>query len=134
MMTVAVEVTPLHVTDTVFVNVPAVVPAVNKPVCVIVPPPATTDQTGWTFRTFPSDAVGTATNCWVPPVATVAVVGVRASAVVTRGSEVLSHAPANTPANATAVITRAIRVRLLNARKVRLLVMPFIELLLTGCM
>src|SRR6202040_1535547 len=45
-MTVAVAVTPLQVTDTVLVNVPAVVPAVNSPVLVIVPPPAVTAQMG----------------------------------------------------------------------------------------
>src|SRR5688500_6744683 len=42
-MTVANAVMPLHVTLTVLVNVPAAVPAVNKPVdALIVPPPATT--------------------------------------------------------------------------------------------
>jgi hypothetical protein len=109
-MTVANDVTPLQVTDTVLVNVPAVVPAVNKPVCVIVPPPATTDHVGVTSRTFPFDAVATAVNCCVPPTDMVAVVGVSARAVVTRGSAELSHAAANTPASATATMTRAMRV------------------------
>jgi hypothetical protein len=63
-MIVAEADTPLHVTTTVLVNVPAVVPAVNNPVCVIVPPPAATDQTGLLFgRTLPSLSVITAVNC-----------------------------------------------------------------------
>ena len=44
-MTVAVADTPEHVTTTVLVNVPGTVPAVNRPPCVIVPPPAANDHT-----------------------------------------------------------------------------------------
>src|ERR1700720_251129 len=45
-MTVAGPEPPFPVPDTVLVNVPAVVPAVNSPVLVIVPPPAVTAQMG----------------------------------------------------------------------------------------
>jgi hypothetical protein len=132
-MTVAKEVTPLHVTETVFVNVPGAVPAVNSPVCVIVPPPATTDHVGVTLRTLPFDALATAVNCCVPLMGSVVVVGVSVSEVVVRTSVDPLHAATRSPAIATAVITRAMRARLPGARKVGLLMTLFIELLLTGC-
>ena len=70
-MIVIGTVTPLQVTDTVLVNVPATVPAVNNPVDVIVPPPATTDHVGVTLRTLPFDALATTVNCCVPFTASV---------------------------------------------------------------
>jgi hypothetical protein len=132
-MTVANDVTPLHVTDTVLVNVPAVVPAVKSPACVIVPPPATTDHVGVTLRTAPFEALATAVNCCVPLTGMVAVVGVSVSDVVVRTSVDPPHAAESRPAIAIAVITRATRARLPGARKVGLLMTLFIELLLTGC-
>jgi hypothetical protein len=131
-ITVAKAVMPLHVTETVLLNVPGVVPAVKSPVCVIVPPPATTDHVGVTLRTFPLDALATAVNCCVPFMGSVVVVGATVSEVVVRTSVDPLHAE-RSPAIATAVITRAMRARLPGARKVGLLMTLFIELLLTGC-
>ena len=111
MMTVAVTVIPPQVTDTVLVNVPATVPAVNNPVCEIVPPPATTDQVGVTARTLPFDALATAVNCCVPPMARVADVGVTVSDVTVRRSVELLQAAVKNPTNATATITLAMRAR-----------------------
>src|ERR1035437_5913752 len=68
-MTVAVpKIAPL-VALTVLVNVPDVVPAVNKPVELIVPPLAATDQVGAIATTLPLASLPTAVNCCVPPVA-----------------------------------------------------------------
>jgi hypothetical protein len=64
----------------------------------------------------------------------VAVVGEITTEAIVRGPLESSHAAANSPANATATMTRAMRARLPNARTVTLLVTLFIELLLTGCM
>jgi hypothetical protein len=132
-MTVAKAVMPLHVTETVLVNVPGVVPAVKSPVWSIVPPPATTDHVGVTLRTLPFDAFATAVNCCVPFMGSVVVVGVTVSEVVVRTSVDPLHAAKRSPAVDTAVITRAMRARLPGARKVGLLMTLFIELLLTGC-
>jgi hypothetical protein len=131
-MTVAKAVMPLHVTETVLVNVPGAVPAVKSPVCVIVPPPATTAYVGVTLRTAPFEALATVVNCCVPFMGSVAVVGVSVREVVVRKSDDPPHA-ASSPPTATAVITRAMRARLPGARKVLLLMTLFIELLLTGC-
>jgi hypothetical protein len=81
MMIVAVPVIPLHVTVTVFVKVPAVVPAVNRPVDeLIVPPPLATDHvSASTLTAFPSWSVPVTVNCCVPPVARVAEAGVTVS-------------------------------------------------------
>jgi hypothetical protein len=134
-MTVAEADTPLHVTTTVLVNVPAAVPAVNRPAWVIVPPPAATDQTGvLVVMTLPSLSVITTVNCWVPPVGIVAVVGAITTVAMVRGPLESSHAAVNSPANATATMTRAMRARFPSARTVTLFVTLFIELLLTGCM
>src|SRR5450759_1468777 len=130
-MTVAVTVIPLQVTDTVLVNVPATVPAVNSPVWVIVPPPATTDQVGVTARTLPFDALATAVNCCTPPGARGAVVGVTVSDVTVQRSVERLHAAVNSPANATATMTRAMRARGARDCRVRLMMTLFIELLLT---
>jgi len=62
---------------TVLVNVPAVVPDVNRPVVVaIVPPPATTDQTGTMGMTLPMASLPTAVNCCATDVPSVTGVGV----------------------------------------------------------
>ena len=75
-MTVAVpKIAPL-VALTVLVNVPDVVPAVNKPALAIVPPPLTTDQVGVIATTLPFASLPTAVNSWVPPVGNVAEAGV----------------------------------------------------------
>jgi hypothetical protein len=130
-MTVAKAVMPLHVTETVLVNVPATVPAVKSPVCVIVPPPATTAHVGVTLRTAPFDALATAVNCCVPFIGMVAVVGDTVSEVVVRKSVELLHAPESNPAIAIAATTRTVSARLPSARKVGLSIMLFIELLPT---
>jgi hypothetical protein len=115
------------VTDTVLVNVPAVVPAVNRPVCVIVPPPATTAQTGWRSVLFvPSFSVPTIVNCCVPPVARVTVVGETTIESIVRGPLSLQAVMA-VPANATAIRAPAIRVRV-NARRMGLFMTVLIEL------
>ena len=68
-MTVAKPAIVPIVARTVFVKVPAVVPAVNRPVAaLIVPPPATTDQSGVIATTLPLASLPTAVNCCVPPV------------------------------------------------------------------
>ena len=53
------------VATTVFANTPVVVPAVNMPVGLIVPPPAAIDQTGVIATTRPSASRPTATICCV---------------------------------------------------------------------
>jgi hypothetical protein len=109
-ITVAVAETPLHVTTTVLVNVPAVVPAVNSPDGVIVPPPAAMDQIGVFFeRTLPSLSVITAVNCWVPFTGRVAVVGDITTDATVRGPLLSPQAVVNSAAIATAAILRAIR-------------------------
>src|ERR1051325_11106849 len=65
-MTVAVPETAPLMAFTVFVNVPANGPAVKRPVDpLIVPPPATTDQTGAIGKTLPAASRPTAVNCCV---------------------------------------------------------------------
>jgi hypothetical protein len=111
-MTVAVTVMPLHVTVTVFVKVPAVVPAVNSPACVIVPPPATTAQVGVVpVIILPFASFVTTVNCCVPPTGTVAEVGVRVSDDIGLKSVLLEHAAMNSTVNTLATITRAMRAR-----------------------
>jgi hypothetical protein len=111
-MTVAVAVTPLQVTDTLFANVPAVVPAVYSPVLVIVPPPALTAQMGSGIaRMSPSAFLASTVNCCVPPGARVTEVGEMVIVEVRPGSLVLLHPAAKTPAKATATIIRAMRAR-----------------------
>jgi hypothetical protein len=127
-MTVAVAVTLLQVTDTVIV--PAVVPAVNSPVLVIVPPPET-DQIGFGIaRTSPSEFFATVVNCCVPFTGRVVEVGEMVIDAVTPGSLVPLHPAVNKPASATAARTRARRARGASAFRVRLLMTLFIELLL----
>jgi hypothetical protein len=122
-MTVAKAVMPLHVTETVLVNVPGAVPVVKSPVCVIVPPPATTAYVGVTLRTLPFEALATVVNCCVPFMGSVVVVGVSVSEVVVRTSVDPPHAAESSPAIA----------RLTGASKAGLLMTLFIELLLTVC-
>jgi hypothetical protein len=103
---------PLHVTATVFVNVPAVVPAVNKPVVEIVPPPATTDQVGVVPVTvLPLPSFVSTVNCCVPPAARVAEVGLMVSDDMGLKSVLLEHAAMNSTASAPATTTRAMRAR-----------------------
>jgi hypothetical protein len=131
-MTVAVAVIPLQVTTTVLVNVPAVVPAVNRPVLEIVPPPATTDQVGWVpVMVVPRPSFVTTVNCCVPPVGRVAEAGVMVSDVIGLKSVLLEHAAINSAANAPATTIRAARAPEARDCKVRLLTAMFIELLLT---
>jgi hypothetical protein len=112
MMTVAEAVTPLQVTDTLFVNVPAVGPAVYSPVLVIVPPPPLAAQMGFGIaRMSPSAFLATTVNCCVPPGASVTDVGEIAIVAVRPGSLVLLHPAVRTPANATATIILAMRAR-----------------------
>src|ERR1700694_25031 len=76
-MTVAVpEIAPL-VALTVLANVPVVVPAVKRPeAALMLPPPATTDQTGVIATTFPVASLPTAVNCCVVLIGSVAGFGV----------------------------------------------------------
>jgi hypothetical protein len=116
-MTVAKTVIPLQVTATVLVKVPAVVPAVNRPVCVMVPPPATTDQVGVVpVIVLPLPSFVTTVNCCVPPVARVADVGAMVSDDMGLKSVLLEHAAMNSTANNPATITRAMRARLRGRR------------------
>jgi hypothetical protein len=111
-MTVAKEVTPLHVTATVFVKVPAVVPAVNKPVAEIVPPPAATLHVGVVpVMVLPLPSFVSTVNCCVPPGASVAEAGETVSDVIGLKSVLLEHPAMNSAANALATITRAMRAR-----------------------
>jgi hypothetical protein len=134
-MTVAVAVIPLQVTVTVLVNVPAVVPAVNRPVWEIVPPPATTDQVGMVpVMILPLPSFVTTVNCCVPFTGMVAEVGEIVSDDMGLKSVLLEHPAMNSTASTPATITRAMRAREARDCKVRLLMALFIELLLTGCM
>src|SRR5688572_4175642 len=95
-MTVAVpEMAPL-VARTVFVNVPAVVPAVNAPLpAIIAPPPATTDHVGVIATTLPIASLPTAVNVCAPPNARVAGFGL---------TTIVANAPAVTFTVAVAVM------------------------------
>src|ERR1017187_732880 len=64
--TVAVAVSVPLVALTVLGNVPDAVPAVNRPVASMLPPPATTDQAGVTCTTLPLASRPTTLNCWLP--------------------------------------------------------------------
>jgi hypothetical protein len=129
-MTVAVPVTPLHVTVTVFVKVPATVPAVKTPVEeLIVPPPLATDQVSpSTLTAFPSSSVPVTVNCCVPPMARVADAGVTVSVANLWGPELSPHA-ANNPATTTASRLRVVRPYKGRARTKRLLAKKLIEIL-----
>jgi hypothetical protein len=76
-VTVAVpETVPLEAC-TVFGNVPVAVPAVNKPVVLLmVPPPATTDHVGVMATGLPEASFPAAVNCRVVPLVTKAGFGV----------------------------------------------------------
>src|ERR1043166_8500371 len=64
--TVAVPETCPLVAWTVFAKVPGTVAAVNSPVLVMAPPPATTAHVGASSTTLPPASLPTAVNCWVP--------------------------------------------------------------------
>src|ERR1051326_885789 len=64
--TVAVPETCPLVAWTVFAKVPGPVAAVNSPVLVMAPPPATTAHVGASSTTLPPASLPTAVNCWVP--------------------------------------------------------------------
>lgn len=96
-VTVAVpEIVPL-VALTVLAKVPGVVPAVKRPVVLIAPPPATTDQTGVIATAFPKASLPTAVNCCVALIDSVTGFGV--TVIEARG-------PAVTTTVAVAVIPR----------------------------
>ena len=61
---------------TVLLNVFAVVPAVNRPVALIEPPPLITCHAGVIATTLFCASLATAVNCCVPPVASDAGFGV----------------------------------------------------------
>jgi hypothetical protein len=128
-VTVAVPVTLLQSTE--IIDVPGVLGAVKSPVWVIVPPPET-DQTGVFFgRVLPSLSVITTVNCWVPPTATLAGFGETTTDAIVRGPLESPHAAMNRPATMTATRTPAMRARRASPCRVRLLMMLYIELLLT---
>src|SRR5450759_167525 len=112
-VTVIVTLTVIPLQVTAITVVPAVVPAVNSPVVLpIVPPPETIDQVGLTARTAPFEALATTVNCIVPFTAMVCgEVGEMVSVVTMRGEVESLHAAVNNPANATATMTGAMRVR-----------------------
>ena len=97
------------------------------------PPAEATDQVGETVTETPAASVPVAVNCWVPPTGRVVVVGETASVAREPGPLMpcTSHAAVNAPANATATITRANRVRGVSPCRLRFLVMLFIKVLLT---
>ena len=74
--TVAVPDTAPLVARTVLVNMPAATPAVNRPVPLMEPPPATTDQLGARATVLPLMSRPTAANCCVAPMPSVAGFGV----------------------------------------------------------
>src|SRR3954471_275241 len=75
-VTVANADCPPAVAWMVFANVPVVKPAVNNPLASIDPPPLTTDHCGEIGTTLPEPSRATAANCCVPPVSSVAGLGV----------------------------------------------------------
>src|SRR5687767_3912590 len=68
------EMVPL-VARMVLVKVPEVVPAVNRPLELMVPPPLTTLQVTVTGTVLPAESLPVAVNCWVPLMGRVAEVG-----------------------------------------------------------
>src|SRR4029077_1793317 len=64
-VTVAVPERRPLVAWTVFAKVPGTVAAVNSPVLLMTPPPATTDHTGEIATTAPSASLPTAMHRWV---------------------------------------------------------------------
>lgn len=110
------EIVPL-VALTVPVKAPATVPAVKSPVALTVPPAATTDQTGVMVTTRSSASRPTATYCCVPPIASVAGVGLTVMVATGRGSAGESHAASK---NAVAAMKRPVVMpRVHCARSVR---------------
>src|SRR6476469_4785871 len=101
MITVAVAVMPRQVARIVLVYVPGTVLAVKTPVeGLIVPPPATTDQTtapAFGTTEAPVKSVPDVVNCTVPPAATVAGLGATTSVESTPGSLVSLHEVAAAP-------------------------------------
>jgi hypothetical protein len=131
-VTVALAVTPLQLT--VIVDVPGVEPAVNNPVLVIVPPPVTAQMGFLGESTLPLLFLITAVNCCVPPTGIDAVVGEMVTVAATWGPEESPHATVKNPMNASATRTWTALARgssaWLSARKARLVLTLFIELLL----
>src|SRR5258708_15411726 len=60
---------------------PAAAPAVNRPVELTVPPLADQVKAGGLARALPNWSVALAVNCWTPPAATLACVGLTATLV-----------------------------------------------------
>src|SRR5450756_1035753 len=75
-VTVAVPKIAPWVALTVLANVPIVLPAVKKPVALMLPGGLTVDQTGVIATTLPFASLPTAVNCCVPPMTSVAGFGV----------------------------------------------------------
>src|SRR5450759_533795 len=75
-VTVAVPKMAPWVALTVLANVPIVLPAVKKPVALMLPGGLTVDQTGVIATTLPLASLPTAVNCCVPPMTSVAGFGV----------------------------------------------------------
>jgi hypothetical protein len=111
-VTVAVPVTVPLVATTKLVNVPAVTPAVYKPVDVIVPPPtAATDQVGVNESVIPAASFATAVNCCVAPAATLAGFGetvIVASGPAAVAVTVIVALPVIVPTVATTVLVPAV--------------------------
>jgi hypothetical protein len=92
---------------TVFANHPAVVPAENIPVELIVPPPAAMVHVGDTGTLRPSASYPRAVICCVDPAVNVTFAEmVRLTTVPGAKTPCTSHATANTPANAPAIRIR----------------------------
>ena len=134
-MTVATLVLPLLVAITVFVYVDGVVPAVNRPVALIVPPPATTDQVGVTFTDLPDASLPVAVNCCVPLMARVFGFGDTESVISVPGAVMpwTSQATARSPAMATPDRTCVTRTRRVSVAQPRPFIKLFIELLVNCC-
>jgi hypothetical protein len=115
--------------------VPVVRPDVNRPVLVTDPAPETIDQVGLTARTSPSEFLAVAVNCsWLFTVIDCGDVGETVSVDTTAGALLSLHAPARSPANATATRTLATRIRDASTAGTWTFMPLFIGLLLTWCM
>jgi hypothetical protein len=96
---------------TVFVKLPNVDPAVNRPFSSMVPPPAATDHVGEMVITFPLASVPTAVNCCVPPATMVGFSGVSVIVASVRGDVLLSlpHAASAASMVAPHIATKKLR-------------------------
>ena len=89
---------------TVFGNVPNVVPAVNNPVALMVPPPLITDHAGVMETTLLKASFPVAVNCRVAPLVTVVGFGVTTIEASGPGVTVTVAVPVTPPLLAVTVL------------------------------